>query len=105
MHASPSNVEWHMAGLARNPLEPCADCRIGRQIESSVCSGVCVAIERNVRDRVALAGEPVAPRKVSLHHAERGIALCMPLRYQMPPLLEFLFCRKRVPESRDRDIG
>src|ERR1700676_1984565 len=77
---SPSSFEWHMAWLARDPLQPCADCRIGGKIESAIRSAVRVAIERNVRDRVATAGEPVTLRKVILHHAERGVALCMPLR-------------------------
>jgi hypothetical protein len=69
-----------MARLARDPLEPCDDCRIGGKIESAVRSAVCVAVERNVRDRVAPACEPVTTCKVSLHHAKRGIALCVSLR-------------------------
>ena len=76
---SPGNLQRHMARLARDPLEPCDDCRIGGKIESAVRSAVCVAIERNVRDRVAPAGEPVTPCKVSLHDTKRGIALCVPV--------------------------
>ena len=54
--SSPGNVDRHMARLARDPLEPCADCGIGGKIESTVRSAVRVAIERNVCDRVAPAG-------------------------------------------------
>src|SRR5271165_3889619 len=93
-----------MAGLARDPLEPCADCRIGGQVESTVRSAVCVAIECNVGDRVAVAGEPVVPCKVSLHHSECGIALCIPLRDQVPLLLQFLFRCESEPEAGDGDI-
>src|ERR1700692_4520322 len=54
---SPGNFERHMARLARDPLEPCADCRVGGKIESAVRRAVCVGIQRNVRDRVTPARE------------------------------------------------
>src|ERR1700676_2145111 len=94
-----------MARLARNPLEPCADCRKGSKIESAVRRAVCVGIERNVRDRGTPAREPAAPCKGSLHPAESGIALRMPFGDQMSPLLEFLFRCKRKPEAGHRNIG
>ena len=60
--------------LRAHALEPGAHRGVGREVELPLVRHVRVRVERDVRDRVALADEEAPAREVRLHHAERRVA-------------------------------
>ena len=72
-----------MARLGGHPVQPAPDRGIAGEVETALIGAMGVAIERDVGDRVAPAGEPVMGLQMGLHDAQRGIALRVPFGHQM----------------------
>src|SRR4051812_13379725 len=59
--------------LGAHAIEPRADARIARQVETGFIGDMRVREKRDVRDRITLADEKAARREMLLHHVERAI--------------------------------
>src|SRR6516225_8059024 len=70
-----SDVAW----LARDTLEPGANCRERAEVVVALMRDVGVRIERDVGDGVMICCEEVVHGKMLLHHAERAMAFFHPI--------------------------
>src|SRR5215469_6021532 len=102
--ASPALGERNMPRLIAHPIDPAADCRIHREIETALRRAMRVAEEGNVGDRIARAGKPIPFAQMIFHHGQRRVSLCMPFGSEMLSLLQFLFWRVSQIEPRHRDV-
>ena len=87
---------------AGDALEPGVDRGVAGEVEAALVGDVRVAVERDVRERQAVADEPLAPvAEVLLHRRERAVALRVQLRELVAHLLRAAGVDE--PEARHRD--
>ena len=67
-------LDRHVPRLFRHTPEPTLDSGKRAQVKSPSPGVVRIGVERDVGDGIAVAGEPVRPRKPLLHHAEGAVS-------------------------------
>ena len=72
-------VDRNVPRLAGDPLDPRADLRVRLELEPALVRDVRVRVERDVRDRVPVADEELAPGEVPFHGVESGVTALHPL--------------------------
>src|SRR5215470_1174972 len=110
-HGSPASAgrsaelglgDQDMVRLIGDAVEPSADARIAGELEIALLGDMGVAVERDIRDRVALADEELAALEMALHGLERLVALLPFLLQSVGPLLAL--AERMDPEASDGNL-